>query len=979
MKKLFTILMTLMLLVLTQCKPNPEGGDEENVTKKVKVSCVISLSNDNRSDFSNLMNGKINWSDGRECVYVAIHGDNPQIIELESWADGNPSKLEFTGEAAENLITSGEQYDIWYFGHSQQLETPYINLNGEGNRLEGSIATQSGRLNDLGYCHIATTKVSATMVNGDVKLNLNGALDTKVAIAFLDLENVTELYGDAIVGTDYALQYNEETGRYEFNVMKDNNTKINVEGEDGISYVILLPNDNKETKIKCKKGDKTYAYTFHNYIKANKVYFRTASDGATAEPLKWEEIEEEPEQPGDSNSHEYVDLGLPSGLKWATCNVGASSPEEYGDYFAWGETTTKAEYTEDNCPIYGLSISELQSQGYIDGEGNLTAQYDAATANWGGEWRMPTYDELNELNTQCTWEWTTQNGVNGYKVTGPNGNSIFIPAAGDRRGSSLYYAGIYGYYWISTPYDYSDDGAYSLGFNSSSRGMSIYGRGRGRSVRPVYGGGVVEPEEPEAVAPVVTTAEVTEITSSSATCGGDVTTDNGSAVTARGICWSTSSNPTIEDNKTTDGSGIGSFTSQIPDLVPNTQYYVRAYATNAAGTSYGEQKSFTTLAKETNEINGHEYVDLGLPSGLLWATCNVGASSPEEYGDYFAWGEITTKAEYTEENSTTYGKQMNDISGNAQYDAATANWGGTWRMPTSEELEELVDECTWTWTTQNGVKGYKVRGRNGNSIFLSAAGEYYASSLGLVGKYGSYRSSSIGDNGYYDWAYFLTFSSDYYVNSNCNRCYGQSVRPVSGGNFEGPVEQPETHNGYTYVDLGLSVKWATCNVGATTPEEYGDYFAWGETTTKAEYNSSNCPTYGLSISELQSQGYIDSEGNLTAQYDAATANWGGTWRMPTSEELEELVDECTWTWTTQNGVNGYKVTGPSGANIFLPAAGYRNGSSLNTAGGYGFYWSSTPDGYYDDFSAYGLYFISSYLSMRDDGRIYGQSVRPVLE
>ena len=103
--------------------------------------------------------------------------------------------------------------------------------------------------------------------------------------------------------------------------------------------------------------------------------------------------------------------------------------EEYGDYYAWGETETKSEYTEGNSATYGLSISELQSQGYIDGEGNLNPQYDAATANWGGDWRMPTKAELNELLNNCTWTWTTQNGHKGYKVTGPNGNSIFLPAA----------------------------------------------------------------------------------------------------------------------------------------------------------------------------------------------------------------------------------------------------------------------------------------------------------------------------------------------------------------------------------------------------------------------------------------------------------------------------------------------------------------------------------------------------------------------
>ena len=183
--------------------------------------------------------------------------------------------------------------------------------------------------------------------------------------------------------------------------------------------------------------------------------------------------------------HECVDLGLPSGLLWATCNVGATSPEDYGHYFAWGETSTKETYDYDNCPTHGLSISQLQSQGYIDSEGNLTPQYDAATANWGGNWRMPTKAEQQELLDNCTWTWTTQNGVKGYNVEGPNGNSIFLPAAGYHSGSSLSYAGSYGYYWSSTPLEYSDHYAYYLYFNSDRHYMSYYSRDYGHSVRPV--------------------------------------------------------------------------------------------------------------------------------------------------------------------------------------------------------------------------------------------------------------------------------------------------------------------------------------------------------------------------------------------------------------------------------------------------------------------------------------------------------------
>ena len=187
---------------------------------------------------------------------------------------------------------------------------------------------------------------------------------------------------------------------------------------------------------------------------------------------------------GTIKGHEYVDLGLPSGLKWATCNVGANKPEDYGNYYAWGETATKSKYTEDNSLTYWHSISSLQSQGIIDGNSNLTTQHDAATANWGGSWRMPTYDEQEELLNNCTWEWTTQNGVNGHKVTGTNGNSIFLPAAGRRCGSSLDSDGDFGYYWSSTPYD-GYYGAYVLFFSDGREDMHCYFRYYGQTVRPI--------------------------------------------------------------------------------------------------------------------------------------------------------------------------------------------------------------------------------------------------------------------------------------------------------------------------------------------------------------------------------------------------------------------------------------------------------------------------------------------------------------
>ena len=157
-------------------------------------------------------------------------------------------------------------------------------------------------------------------------------------------------------------------------------------------------------------------------------------------------------------------------------------------------------------------------------------------------------------------------------------------------------------------------------------------------------------------------------------------------------------------------------------------------------------------------------------------------------------------------------------------------------------------------------------------------------------------------------------------------------------------------NGYEYVDLGLSVKWVACNVGATTPEGYGDYFAWGETTAKEMYNWNTykwaTATYDAvgtkwTLKTLNkyntddSYGTIDNKTVLDLADDAARANRGGAWRMPTNEEWQELIDNCTWTWTTLNDINGFEVKGSNGNAIFLPAAGYRNLGDLDNAGSRG--------------------------------------------
>ena len=189
---------------------------------------------------------------------------------------------------------------------------------------------------------------------------------------------------------------------------------------------------------------------------------------------------------------EAVDLGLPSGLKWATCNVGATKPEEYGGYYAWGETEEKNDYSWSTykwCNGSSTTMTKYctnSSYGTVDNKTVLDPEDDVAHVKWGGSWRMPTLAEQDELRNNCTWTWTTQNGVSGYKVTGKsNGNSIFLPAAGYRDGTDFFYSGGYGDYWLISLYGSSGYNAYSMLFYYIGTGRNFSNRYYGQSVRPV--------------------------------------------------------------------------------------------------------------------------------------------------------------------------------------------------------------------------------------------------------------------------------------------------------------------------------------------------------------------------------------------------------------------------------------------------------------------------------------------------------------
>ena len=196
-------------------------------------------------------------------------------------------------------------------------------------------------------------------------------------------------------------------------------------------------------------------------------------------------------------------------------------------------------------------------------------------------------------------------------------------------------------------------------------------------------------------------------------------------------------------------------------------------------------------------------------------------------------------------------------------------------------------------------------------------------------------------------------------------------------------------SGHDWVDLGLSVNWATCNVGASTPSDYGFYFAWGETTEKGVYGLHNLRYYSsengnkpATISKyntISGYGQVDNKPQLDASDDAANANWGGGWRMPSNAEIMELIENCTWTWATLDGMKGYEVKSKTNGNsIFLPAAGYRDGSDLITAGLHGYYWSASLYSYMPDYAWLTFFSMSDYDEYYSNRR-YGFSVRPVIK
>ena len=495
---------------------------------------------------------------------------------------------------------------------------------------------------------------------------------------------------------------------------------------------------------------------------------------------------------GNENGYDYVDLGLPSGLKWATCNVGASKPEDYGNHYAWGETETKSNYnwiyqwstyiwcngSQKTLTKY-CNNSSYGYNGFIDNKTFLDPEDDAAHVNWGGKWRMPTDGDWTELLNNCAWIWTRQNNVYGYKVVskiaGYRDKSIFLPAAGFSNVGTYVRASEVGYYWsfnLSKDIPYS---AHCFRFDSyyNKLGKSGDERPLGMSVRPVIG-----PIPVESLSLDYSTISMKE----------------SNIFRLHATVY-----PSTASNTITWTSSNASVASVSDGLITALK----------AGTTTITAKCGAFTAQCVVTVIG-DFVDLGL--SVKWATCNLGAYWPWRYGNYYAWGEISTKSQY---DRTTYkwdsGSQWvthqsltryctldksyywggsGEVDGKTCFkdydyadDAARQNLGGTWRIPTEAEWRELKANCKLSYSEQNGVYGLLVTSRKpgytNKSIFFPFSnagianssedgGFYWSSSLYLADPYNAYSvtmGSGVGGAG----SLFI---------GGKDRTWGLVVRPV---------------------------------------------------------------------------------------------------------------------------------------------------------------------------------------------------------
>jgi len=462
--------------------------------------------------------------------------------------------------------------------------------------------------------------------------------------------------------------------------------------------------------------------------------------------------------PDDHHPH-IVDLGMPSGIKWACCNMGADFPEMYGDRYASGELEPKTEFSQENY-LVDMNISGCFS----------ATQYDPAYTHWGKDWRLPTYSEIYELLNACTEESAVQNGVLGVKITGGTGNSIFLPSS---TSSDYYLTG-----------DCKSNTVHTLHFFNITSYLTIYEyentlRFGGYPIRPVYDPGFKEMS--------VTTLDASDEKVYSATISGKVENTHWRNATEIGFYYNTTGDPKEGNGDYIAINKTGVFSYNLKNLEPATTYYYVAAAKTLGSTHYGDVKSFTTV-KRGVPSRSTLFVDLGL--SVIWAGWNVDATSPTETGSYFPWG-MTREPIYIDyyvydhrdgDSSTyPYTKDIGENISGTKYDAARENMKSAWRIPTIEEWDELLDRCTIENYTLDDVNGVTVTGPNGNCIFLPLTGLKWFGTVRdnkTIGYYWSATNAHKYNDNYNSYAYRIRFNLG--TGSSLNTLYKEDGRKFFG-------------------------------------------------------------------------------------------------------------------------------------------------------------------------------------------------------
>lgn len=675
-------------------------------------------------------------------------------------------------------------------------------------------------------------------------------------------------------------------------------------------------------------------------VKAQKMIVRmTGNQIAEFRVSQVEEViftEDEPindETHGVISGHEWVDLGLPSGTLWATCNVGASYPEEYGDYFAWGETKPKSTYLWETYKYYSVPATIILTCGDVWGDGSgYQMLLDAHATAYGsiipatgalttsGDVSAEAYAEFEyKIPTNADGALNTQNIVlnNSISIQIPPGIydwCITNPTSGDRMWIASTNGDVPGRY---DNYEFEPGVTYKFTVQKVDSNDGVFLTVTRPDKDVMYGKSELDPID-------------------------DAATFNW------GSEWQMPSSEQFEELINTEYTSTewvslyGVNVKMIKSKVNNNYIYLPA-----AGRNDGLDEQSPSLVGTIGYYWSRTF-GLNTVGSTGTLMMNFDSQVIGNGSDYARYAGLSVRPVLTEKRTESVSRiVLSESSLNLQI--------GETKVLTATVLPEDAENKTVSWTSSN------------ESIATVSAS-------GLVTAKGEGSCTIM-----------------------CTATDGSGVKAECAVKVNGNVTTDE----HEWVDLGLpsGTLWATCNVGANSPEEYGDYFAWGEIEPKDDYvwstykwmnagqsSGKQINKYTFADGETSACWY-DGNGNfigdgkteLDPEDDAATANWGSGWQMPTIDQMNELVDNCTRVWGQLNDEDGIFVMGPNGNTIFLPAAGYRlYDDSLYDWGRRGHYWSrSLSTGTYTSLTARYLYSSSSGIDTGNQYRYYGRSVRPV--